>query len=125
MIAEILARKTPEPPMTAGDKAMRKDPAFPDATDADILSLFEGPVKAMREQAEWLMKCLDRNKGAIDIDLWRDLGDIAGDLLNASDIVLCTECRRLDDKTVRLGRGRGFDACLCDQHEAELMERGR
>jgi hypothetical protein len=110
------------PPMTAGEKDMRRDPAFPDAADSDVLSLLGGPVQAMREQAQWLLSCLARHR-EIDRDLWQDLSDLAGDVLNQTDLVICVAC--LKDEQVKLGRGRGFDAVLCDQHLDDLMERER
>lgn len=102
---------------------MRRDPAFPDAQpDSDVLSLLGGPVRNMRDEAQRLIKLLANHRD-IDVDLWQGLADAAGNLLNSTDDLCCVECLR--DERVTLGRGRGFDAVLCDAHEDDLMWRVR
>lgn len=103
-----------QPPYpSAGERNIMRDPDMPDVplTDEDVLSLLEGPVKAMRDQAKWLIKILSRNQH-IDKDLWLNLRDLAGDVLNTSDLLLCLRCLNLG--RVSLGRGQGFDVVACD-----------
>jgi hypothetical protein len=87
--------------------------------DEDVLALLEGPVSALREQALFLIKCLNKHK-SIDVDLWRALADLAGSVCDQIDDVTCVCCmaRR---QVVKLGRGRGFDAVLCDSCLIEAL----
>ncbi len=98
--------------LPAHQRAMMADPAYPDQIDdSDVLSLLVGPVSALREQAQWLITCLARNR-QIDRDLWEDLARLAGGVLDDTDGVLCLSCLRAG--RVELGRGRGFDEKKCD-----------
>lgn len=111
--------KPVQPPMTAGNRAMRRDPAFPDAApDSDVLSLLVGPVQALREQSEWLAKLLNKHR-EIDLELWWKLSRIHAAVIESSDEVLCHPCLRAG--RVTLGRGNGLDEPACDDCIADQM----
>lgn len=96
----------PKPPMTQHEP--------PD------LAVASGIVADMRTQGEFLIRWLQRNQH-IDHDVWMKLTDVARELFELTDLLLCVRC--LQRQRITIGRGQGFDPVLCDAHERELMER--
>ncbi len=96
--------------MTATQRAMMKDPSFPDVpVDAD--GLLSGDLSDIRGHVQLLIKHLAHHQD-IDRDVWHELSDASARMMAELDDVLCLRC--LAAGAVRIGRGRGFDERKCD-----------
>lgn len=90
---------------------MMRDSQFPDVDRDDVIALFNGDLSDIRGHVQSLISHL-ANHQDIDIDLWKDLRDFAGRAMQELEDCCCVRCLSLG--RVRVGRGQGFDARVCD-----------